>query len=277
MNETERNAARAWGSLPRPFRFPASQETATCDALYAEGPDAIIGGAFSPAGVAVPVGKGYRVSGRWAFASGCQHCHWLYGNCLEDNGGVPQLRTVVFSPAEVEIEDTWSVSGLCGTGSHHFVANDVVVEAGRTFRPFSDPPCVDEPLVRIPPPPVFALAIASVAIGIAQGALDDILALGASKVPLLARGVLATNPLFQHQLGASDAKVRAARALLYSDATAAWATAEAGGELTSDHRARVRAAATWAVTAAASVVDAAYGRGGRKLGLFQESTPAPLP
>lgn len=169
----------------------------------------------------MPVGKGYWVSGRWAFASGCQHCHWLYGNCFEHNGGVPQLRTVVFSPAEVEIEDTWSLSRLCGTGSHHFVANDVVVEGERTFLPFSDPPCVDEPLVRIPPPPVFALAIASVAIGIAQGALDDILALGASKMPLLALGVLATNPLFQHQLGASDANVRAARALLYSDATAA--------------------------------------------------------
>jgi alkylation response protein AidB-like acyl-CoA dehydrogenase len=234
---------------------------ATFDALYAD-PDVIIGGVFSPAGVAVPVDKGYRVSGRWAFASGCQHCHWLYGNCVEDSGGVPQVRTVVFSPADVEIEDTWSVSGLCGTGSHHFAAHDVFVEAARTCLPFSDPPCVDEPLVRIPPPPVFALAIGSAAIGIAQGALDDILALSASKVPLLSRGALATNPLFQHQLGATDANVRAARTLLYSDATAAWTTAEAGGTFTPDHRARIRATATWVATTAASVVDAAYGSGG---------------
>jgi indole-3-acetate monooxygenase len=249
-------AAGAWrdlSALPR----------TTFDALFAAGPDAIIGGAFSPAGVAVPAGTGYRVSGRWAFASGCQHCHWLYGNCVEQDGDdAPRLRTVVFSPTEVAIEDTWSVSGLCGTGSHHFVARDVVVDAERTCLPFADPPCVDEPLVRIPPPPVFALAIASVAIGIAQGALDDVLALGAGKVPLLARGPLATNPLFQHQLGAADANLRAARALLYGDAAAAWATAEAGGRFTSDHRARLRAAATWVATTAASVVDAAYGAGG---------------
>ena len=84
----------------------------------------------------------------------------------------------------------------------------------------------------------------------------------ASKVPLLARGPLATNPLFRHQLGAADANLRPARALLYADTAAAWAMAEAGGEFTSDHRARLGAAATWVATTAASVVDAAYGAGG---------------
>jgi alkylation response protein AidB-like acyl-CoA dehydrogenase len=235
---------------------------ATFDALYADNPDAIIGGAFSPSGVAVPVDSGYRVRGRWAFASGCQHCHWLYGNCVEESGGASRIRTVVFSRADVAIEDTWSVSGLCGTGSHHFVADDVFVEAERTVLPFSDPPCVDEPLVRIPPPPIFALAIASVAIGIAQGSLDDVLAVSASKVPLLARGPLAANPLFQHQLGTADASLRAARSLLYSDAASGWDTAVAGRAFTSNHRARLRATAAWVVRTAASVVDATYGAGG---------------
>ena len=44
-----------------------------------------------------------------------------------------RLRMVVFAPAEVEIEDTWTVSGLCGTGSHHFTADEVLVPAERTF------------------------------------------------------------------------------------------------------------------------------------------------
>ena len=90
------------------------------------------------------------MSGRWAFASGCQHCHWLYGSCIEDLAVFLGSRTVLFSPAEIEIEDTWSVSGLCGTGSHHFRADNVLVTADRTFLTLSDPPCVDEPLVRIP-------------------------------------------------------------------------------------------------------------------------------
>jgi alkylation response protein AidB-like acyl-CoA dehydrogenase len=116
--------------------------------------------------------------------------------------------------------------------------------------------------VRIPPPPLYALAIASVAVGIAQGALEDILALAANKVPLLAHTSLAANPLFQHQLGAADAKLRAARALLYADATSVWATAVARVVFTPHQRARIRSTATWAVATAASVVDAAYAAGG---------------
>jgi indole-3-acetate monooxygenase len=81
-------------------------------------------------------------------------------------------------------------------------------------------------------------------------------------VPLLAHTALATNPLFQNQLGAADAQLRAARGLLYADAAAAWGTAVAGAEFTPEHRARMRAAITWAATTAASVVDMAYHAGG---------------
>ena len=252
---TTMNLAGGWinlGTLPR----------ATFDALYAEGPDAIIGGVFAPSGTAVPVKGGYRVSGRWAFASGCQDCQWLFANCMEAHADGPRLRTILFSPDQIEIEDTWSVSGLCGTGSHHLRADDVVVRAERTCLPFADPPCLDEPLLRMPMPPIFAFGVASVAVGIAQGALEDIVGLSAGKVPLLAHTALATNPLFQNQLGAADAKLRAARGLLYADAATAWGTAVAGAEFTPEHRARMRAAITWAATTAASVVDMAYHAGG---------------
>jgi indole-3-acetate monooxygenase len=252
---TTMNLAGGWinlGTLP----------SATFDALYAKGPDVIIGGVFSPSGTAVPEKGGYRVSGRWAFASGCEDSHWLFGNCMEDNGGTPQLRTVLFSPDQIKIEDTWSVSGLCGTGSHHLSADNVLVRAERTCLPFADPPCLDEPLLRMPMPPIFAFGVASVAVGIAQGALEDILTLCATKVPLLAHTSLATNPLFQNQLGAADAKLRAARGLLYADAAAAWGTAVAGAKFTPEHRARMRSAITWAATTAAAVVDMAYHAGG---------------
>ena len=252
---TVMNLASAWrdlGGLPR----------ATFDALYARGPDAIIAGAFSPSGVAVPAGSGYRVSGRWAFVSGCLHAQWLFGNCVEDKGGTPELRKVVFSPDEIEIQDTWSVSGLCGTGSHDVVADNVLIDGSRTCPALSDEACLDEPLLRIPAPAVFAFGIASVAIGIAQGALEDILALSAKKVPLLAGASLARNPLFQHQMGEADAKLRAARILLHADAAAAWVTAAAGGACAPDQRARIRSTATWAAATAASVVDTAYRAGG---------------
>ncbi len=198
---------------------------ATFDALYADGPDVVGGGAINPTGSAVRVDGGYRVRGRWAFASGCEHCAWLSATCVEEDGDGQRLRTVVFAPAEVEIEDTWKVSGLCGTGSHHFAAHDVLVPAERTFPTFEAAPGVDEPVVRIPPPALYALEIASVAIGIAQGALDEILALATDKVPFLGSAPLAANPMFQQQLAGADTELRAARALLYADADVAWSKA----------------------------------------------------
>jgi alkylation response protein AidB-like acyl-CoA dehydrogenase len=125
-----------------------------------------------------------------------------------------------------------------------------------------DEPCLDEPIVRIPPPALYALAIASVAIGTAQGALDDILALATDKVPLLAPAALATNPNFQFELARADAELRAARALLYDDADETWETARSSEEFTLDQRARLRATAVVAVAHAVEVVETAYRAGG---------------
>jgi alkylation response protein AidB-like acyl-CoA dehydrogenase len=248
--------AAAWGdlaALPRP----------SLDALFSHGPDILAAGAFNPTGRIVADDGGYRVNGRWGFASGCEHANWLFGNSVEGVvDGVPQLRIAVFSPDEVTIEDTWNVSGLCGTGSHHFRADDVFVPADRTFRPLVDHPSIDVPIVRIPPPSVIPLLIASVALGIARGALDDIVSLAAEKVPMLAPAPLATDPVFHLDLANADTELRAARALVYELTEEVWTAALAGDELSMDLRARVRAAGVWCASRAAAVVDTAYRSGG---------------
>jgi indole-3-acetate monooxygenase len=231
---------------------------ATFDAVFST-PDVIVAGAFNPSGSVTAADGVYRVTGRWSFASGCEHADLLFGNCVEAVvDGVPQLRTTLFAPDEVVVEDTWTASGLCGTGSHHFHTAGVFVPADRTCDPMADEPCLDEPIVRIPPTVVFSHDIAAVAIGIAQGALDDILALAAHKVPLLAGTSLAANPLFQFDLASADTELRAARALLYESAESAWAIAVDRAPLTLEQRARMRASAVWATTRAAAVVEIAY-------------------
>ena len=235
---------------------------ATFDAIFNDGSDVIVGGVFAPSGSAVRTDGGYRVTGRWGFASGCEHCGWLFGNLFEDVGGEQRLRTVVFAASEVEIEDTWTVSGLCGTGSHHFTADDVFVPAERTFPTFEAEPCLDVPIVRIPPPTLYALAITSAALGVAQGAMDDILAMATGKIPLLAPAPLAANPLFQHQLANADAGLRAARGLAYDDADSVWAAAVGRAPFSLEMRARIRSTAAWATARAAAVVDFAYQAGG---------------
>ena len=240
----------------------ASLPRAAFDEVFSA-PDAITAGVFSPSGSIAADDGGYRVSGRWSFASGCEHADWIYGNCIEGVvDGVPQMRMAVFSPDQVVIEDTWTVSGLCGTGSHHFHIDAALVPAERTLVPLVDPPCVDVPLVRIPIPSLIALVVASVAVGVARGALDDVVALAADKVPLLDHAVLAANPVFQLQLGEAEAELAAARALIHETAEAAWDAAASGGEFTVRDRARMRAAAVWATERAADVVRGAYRAGG---------------
>ena len=67
-------------------------DEAPARAIYAGDPLAVTGGVFAPRGRAVVDGDGYRVSGRWPFASGCQHCDWLMGGCIVFAGDEPQLQ-----------------------------------------------------------------------------------------------------------------------------------------------------------------------------------------
>jgi alkylation response protein AidB-like acyl-CoA dehydrogenase len=248
--------AGAWTDL-------AALPLASFEALFARGPDVLAAGAFNPAGHIAADGGGYRVAGRWGFASGCEHANWLFGNCLEGMvGGVPLLRVAVFAPDEVSIEDTWHVSGLRATGSHHFRVDDVVVPADRTFRPLVDHPSIDDPIARIPPPSLIPLLISSVALGIARGALDEAVSLAAEKIPLLAPTTVARDPVFQLDLANADTELRAARALVHEVTDEVWAAATAGEELSMDLRARVRAAGVWCAARAAATVEAAYAAGG---------------
>jgi len=234
----------------------------TFDELFADG-DVITAGVFSPSGSITAVEGGYRVSGRWSFASGVEHATWIYGNCMAGMvDGHPGMRIAVFSPDQVTIEDTWTVSGLSGTGSHHFSVDDVFVPSERTVAPLEDEATIDEIIARIPVPTLASLSLAVIAVGVAQGALNDIIVLATEKTPLLADSHLAANPHFQYELADADTGVRAARGLLYETAKQVWETAAEGAELTWEQRAHIRAAAAWATERAADAVTTAYRSGG---------------
>ncbi|MGH3308526.1 MAG: acyl-CoA dehydrogenase family protein, partial [Nocardioides sp.] len=234
---------------------------ASFDALYAAGPDVIMAGASKPTGVATPVEGGYRVTGQWAFASGCQHAHWFIGHCIVDDGREPPGRMMVLPPSDVEIKDTWSVSGMCGTGSHDVVANGAFVRDELSFVLGSEP-SVDVPPLRIPEVSRAAIQIASVTIGVARGALDEILALALDKTPTFTEEPLASNPLFQNQFGKAETQLRAARTALRGEADIVWAKAQAGSPFTPENRAHVRGTTTWVARTAAAVVNTAYQAGG---------------
>src|SRR5262245_47700554 len=79
--------------------------------VSAGGPDWIMAGAFAPQGRAVPVNGGHRVTGRWGFASCCQHADWIFGNCVVADpsaaeGAPPRLLCTLLPAKAWTIHDT---------------------------------------------------------------------------------------------------------------------------------------------------------------------------
>jgi alkylation response protein AidB-like acyl-CoA dehydrogenase len=142
-------------------------------------------GSLRPMGRAYPVNGGYRVKGRWNFASGIDNANWLYCPCVIMVGEKPQLnaagasvtRAMWLPSSAATIKDTWSVMGLRGTGSQDFEVNDLIVPENYTSS-FTDPPYQKAPLYH--PRMLFAFLFAlnaGHALGIARGAMDGFVAI----------------------------------------------------------------------------------------------------
>jgi len=106
----------------------------TLDEVYRV-PDVILAGSTQPAAKAERVPRGWRVGGRWPFASGCRHADWIAGFCvmhadgnpLPGANGQPQVLGFMLPAAAWEVEDSWHAAGLEGTGSHHILLRERVV------------------------------------------------------------------------------------------------------------------------------------------------------
>ncbi|TML98754.1 MAG: hypothetical protein E6G10_21890 [Actinobacteria bacterium] len=237
--------------------------------VFAE-PSAIAGGVFAPRGRAVPADGGFRVSGRWPFASGCEHCDWLMGGCVVDEdgalqalpSGMPDVRLMLAPAREFTIHDTWHVAGLRATGSHDIELRDAFVPAEMAASVITDPPRHDGMLYAFPLFGLLALAIAGVSLGIARGALDDLTAMAAAKVPTGGTRALAQRGTVQAEVARAEAALRAARALLLSAIDEAWEHALAAGDVGVEARTGLRLAATHAALTCADVAQSAYRLGG---------------
>jgi alkylation response protein AidB-like acyl-CoA dehydrogenase len=235
------------------------------------GPQIVTGGVLAPSGRATEVEGGYKISGRWGMASGCQHCDWLHAACLVFDEGAPGPRMgpmgpewiVPYVPAkEVTIHDTWDVSGLCGTGSHDFEIKEAFVPQRRVIR-FPPPPTErEDALYKFPLFSLLPVALASTALGIARAALDEIIAVAAKKTPFGMMSSLATRASAQIAVSQAEGMVRGARAYLLDTVADAWAETQAGKQLTIPQRAGIRLAATTCVESCVQAVDRVYTTGG---------------
>ncbi len=252
----------------------AQQNLAFAGFLGADDVRAIWGDGGIVAGTARPIGRavwaerpepGYRVSGRWPFASGSSHATWFAAECVVYDGETArldaageQVTRMVFVPrAEVTVHDTWHTSGLRGTASHDFSIDGAFVPAARGFQVLVSPPQHPWALYRAP-----ALVFAnhgSHALGIARGAVDEARAIVAAKSGYGSPNPMREQPRVQAQIAEATALVESARAYLYAAVGALWAALEAGEADPALLRARTRLATSHAATTSVRAVDLACG------------------
>ena len=245
---------------------------ATFDRIYEGGPDLIQAGlAGAPRGRAEAVDGGFRVSGSWPFSSGCQHADWIIGLCVvtkDDQplpgpveNGPPQTRIVVLPADAWTIEDTWSVSGLKGTGSHTTVLKEAFVPLEQTFE-LGGPSCLEGPLYAGIGPWI-PLMHSAFAVGLAQGSVEDLAALaGTGHQQLFARASMQQSPIFQYELGQIDADLTAAQALLKTTVDGHWAGALEDRLGEPEVMDRSLQTGIWVTTACVGVASACYTVGG---------------
>jgi alkylation response protein AidB-like acyl-CoA dehydrogenase len=237
--------------------------------IYGGDPDVRTAGAFRPTGDAIVVDGGYRVTGQWPLASGCQHSNWIVGGCRILDGDQPRLRPdgtpitrILFFPAaECEILDTWHSIGLRGTGSHDFAVADVFVPVTHSLS-LREPPVEPGPLYALPTIALFSTGLAAVALGIARHAIDILTTLAGTKMASRSRQSLRDDSTLQANLGRAEALLRSGRAFVHDVLGEAWEVANAGRTVTLAQRGALWLASTHAANTAKEATELVFSAGG---------------
>jgi indole-3-acetate monooxygenase len=248
-------------SLIAPFFDPAVARTIFAD------PATIV--AWGPPNTtrASAVTGGYRVSGTWDFASGCRNANWMGAHChvVEADGSLrrnrqdrPVIRSLLFPAEQATLIDTWNTIGLRGTASDSYSVADLFVpEAFSATREEPELRRERGPLYAFTMQGLYAVGVASVALGIARAMLDAFISLACRKVPRgLAR--LADNAVVQADVARTEARLGAARAYLLDTLATIYALADDVAPIDVADRARVRLACTNAIHGAIEVADFTY-------------------
>jgi alkylation response protein AidB-like acyl-CoA dehydrogenase len=248
----------------------ASLDHAAAREIFAADPRAVLAvGPPNPSGKAVAAEGGYKVSGTWQFASGSRQANWMAAHCTvfepdgkprQDANGMPVQRSLVFPKSATKMIDVWHVMGLKGTGSDSYSVSELFVPEQRSMTAFGRNPAERRergPLYQFTVFQLFGASFGSIAIGVAQAALDAFVELAKSKSPYGATYLLRDNAVIQSQIGLAQSQLASARVFLHHALAEIWKGAQAGG-ITVEQRIQLRMASTHATHQAKQVVDAAY-------------------
>ncbi|MEV6124162.1 acyl-CoA dehydrogenase family protein [Streptomyces sp. NPDC052077] len=182
-------------------------------------PDTVTAGLILPLGRADRVPGGYRVTGRWPFGSGITHADWVVAGCFVHKDGRPEpgppgapglWRIMLARREEFEVLDTWHTTGLAGSGSRDYRAEDLFVPEQHSFSLGS--PRVSGPYAT---PEAILRNMPGVPLGVARAALDHVRELAAGRVERATGVPWAETYRVQVAVGECEMELSAARHAVY--------------------------------------------------------------
>lgn len=249
------------------------------DDFWSQTLDAIAAVSYAPSGKVVASEGGYRVTGRWSFASGADNADWgiLSGIVPFEDG--PKPAFLLIPKSDYTIHDDWHVMGLAGTGSKTLVVEDAFVPSYRLVK-FSDmltgngPGTLTNtnPLYKQPMLAVVPQCLVSPALGMARGALQAFKDQVSTRTT---RGAVAGGnnrmsdfATVQMRVAEATASIDAAALMIHRDLRETFETVSRGDKVDVDMRMRNRLTHTFATKLLTQAVDAcALALGGSALGL----------
>jgi 3-hydroxy-9,10-secoandrosta-1,3,5(10)-triene-9,17-dione monooxygenase len=148
-------------------------------AVWADGPDVAIAASIAPAGRIMRVPGGFRVSGRFGFASGINHSSWIIVAGMAETDGRPQHTFFLVRPGDYKVEDCWFTAAMSATGSNAAICDEVFVPENQAVRVVDlrdgrapGGALHESPIFRAPIVTYSALTFATPMLGAAQGAYE---------------------------------------------------------------------------------------------------------
>ncbi len=228
----------------------------------------VVAGQGAPNGRAVRDGDGFRLSGKWGYASGLRHADYIHtgGTVIEDGKprlipgtNQPDYRTFIVPVRDAKFEGNWDVMGLKATGSIDYSIDNVFVPEAFTHSPISTTPNQGGSFFHLGLLAMTSIGHSGFALGVGRRALDELAALMQQKAPR--RGFLppvAETDGFQERFGAAEADLRAARAFIYEIWGDIRDTVQRGDPLSTRQMTLQRLALNHVTTAVAEIVTFTY-------------------
>ena len=189
---------------------------------WATGANTLCASGLNPAGTTslTAVAGGYRLSGQWDFASGCDAATWV----LVMGAGPAGVLLFLVPRLDFAIHDTWFVSGLRGTGSKDIIIHDAFVPGHRALsatdmQEARTPGRVlhDTANYRIPLFSAASYGLAAPMVGMAQGAVEIFQSSMQKQVSAPRGGQMAQLTGVQMRLAEATMEVGAARLIMHHD------------------------------------------------------------